>query len=158
MSDEAPVTPGLATLAQRVDELEALLNRALSDLQDLATVGAGGCTTPHDTEPGASIQDAAEPVYSSLSAWVDGYFRVIFARSIGGEIRWCNQWQEHPEALTRLEALWRSWEALRLDTALGVATWLTSYLDPQLATLFGRSGTFTQCTPARHVACSQLGD
>ena len=82
----------------------------------------------------------------------------LFARSVGGEIRWCNQWQEHPEALTRLEALWRSWEALRLDTALGVATWLTSYLDPQLATLFGRSGTFTQCTPARHVACSQLGD
>ena len=55
-----------------------------------------------------------------------------------------------PEARLRLEALWRSWEALRLDPALGIATWLTNYADPQLAALLHRSGTFARCTPDRH--------
>jgi hypothetical protein len=73
-----------------------------------------------------------------------------FGRPIGGEIRWCAQWREHAEAIGRLEALWRSWEALRLDPGMCMATWLTNYLDPQLAVLLGRGGPFAQCNVDRH--------
>ncbi len=91
------------------------------------------------------------PAFPSVDAWVDGYFMVVFPRPVGGEHRWCARWREHPEALTRFEALWRSWETLRLDPGLGIATWLTSFLDPQFAALTSRSGTFAACTPDRHV-------
>ena len=81
---------------------------------------------------------------------------MVFARPVGGEIRWCSHWAEHPEALTRLEALWRAWETLRLDPNLGIATWLTNYLDPQLVALTSRAGTFAQCTPDRHAGTAPL--
>ena len=87
---------------------------------------------------------------------MDEYFTVVFARPVGGEIRWCSHWSEHPEALTRLEALWRAWETLRLDPNLGIATWLTNYLDPQLVALTSRAGTFAQCTPDRHAGTAPL--
>jgi len=64
--------------------------------------------------------------------------------------------QQHAEALTRLEALWRSWETLRLDPNLGIATWLTNYLDPQLAALTSRIGTFAQCTQERHATAAVM--
>ena len=44
-----------------------------------------------------------------------GYFLPMFRRPLGGEFRWCPQWWAHPEAVSRLTALWRSWEAFRLE-------------------------------------------
>jgi hypothetical protein len=66
------------------------------------------------------------------------------------DARWCPCWAEHPEAVLRLEALWRSWETLRLDAHLGIATWLTSFLDPLVTALTGRRGPFAQCGSGRH--------
>lgn len=151
MTDDRPIPIDLSLLIQRVDELEAQLTRALADLDELAAAAA------HTTESHLPTNAVGEPVYGTVTAWVDGYFRRIFTRSIGGEIRWCGQWEAHPEAVTRFEALWRSWEALRLDPNLGIATWLTSYLDPQLAALFSRLGPFAQCTHERHTPCGDLG-
>lgn len=153
---EDPLSPPEARrLVQRVDELEALLRRAVCDLEDLSANQLSGYSAPQEREPEAT-DDVPEPVYSSVAAWVDGYFRMVFARSVGGEIRWCDHWQAHPEAVTRLEALWRSWEALRLDPNLGMATWLTSFLDPQLAALLSRAGTFAQCGQGRHTTPTGL--
>lgn len=157
MSDDALAPPALASVVQRVDELEALLRRALSDLEDLTADHLSGYATPQDIDPTTAADEVPEPIYSSVTAWVDDYFRVVFTRSVGGEIRWCDQWHDHPEAVTRLEALWRSWEALRLDPNLGIATWLTTFLDPQLAALLSRSGTFAQCSQGRHTALPCLG-
>ena len=46
--------------------------------------------------------------------WVREVFAPVFARSIGGPVKWCAQWWAHGEAVLRLEALWRSWEVLPL--------------------------------------------
>jgi hypothetical protein len=89
-------------------------------------------------------------VFASVDAWVDAYFLPVFQRPIGGEFRWCAQWSEHSEARERLHALWQSWEALRLDEPAGMATWLTSLLDPQLPILMGPRGPFHGCTLQRH--------
>jgi hypothetical protein len=135
-----------ASLRQRVDELTAAVNGLTHDLEDLAAMLAPAPDT------GSTNSEAIAPAFASLEEWVDGFFLPTFRRQFGGELRWCRQWHDHPEACLRLEALRRSWEALRLDPTLGIATWLTNYVDPQLAALLARSGTFATCTPDRHAA------
>jgi hypothetical protein len=129
----------------RVDELAAAVAGLSRDLEDLSTALL---PTASDFSPSA----ASTPAYPTLDDWVTGFFLPTFRRQFGGELRWCAQWHDHPEAHLRLEALWRSWEALRLDPTLGIATWLTNYADPQLAALLNRSGTFASCTTDRHLA------
>ncbi|HEY6795673.1 MAG TPA: DUF4913 domain-containing protein [Kineosporiaceae bacterium] len=138
----------ITQLALRVDELTAGLARLTADVEDLSTAVLPAEFAVQDDDPPAA---EVGPVYARLEEWVEQYFQPTFRRPVGGEIRWCARWLEHAEAVTRLEALWRSWEALRLDPNLGIATWLTTYLDPILAVLLGRVGPFAQCTPDRHV-------
>jgi hypothetical protein len=130
-------------LSTRVDELAAAITGLRRDLEDLSAA-----LLPGELSTSAPVT----PAFSTLEDWVTGFFLPTFPRQFGGELRWCTQWHDHPEALLRLEALWRSWEALRLDPTLGIATWLTNYADPQLAALLHRSGTFASCTPDRHMA------
>lgn len=134
-----------AGLEVRVDELAAQVAQLTSELADVSAAVFSG-------PPSSAPATASESMYDTLDDWVREYFAPTFTRPIGGEIRWCAQWGEHAEAVTRLEALWRSWESLRLDPALGMATWLTHHLDPQLSALLSRSGTFAQCQPDRHGA------
>lgn len=134
-----------AGLEVRVDDLAAQVAQLTSELTDVSAAVFSG-------SPSSAPAAAPEPMYDTLDDWVREYFAPTFTRPIGGEIRWCAQWAEHAEAVTRLEALWRSWESLRLDAALGMTTWLTNYLDPQLSALLSRSGTFAQCQPDRHSA------
>jgi Domain of unknown function (DUF4913) len=136
-------------LKVRVDELAVQVLQLTSELTDIAAAAL--------SDHGAKEKEKhAEPMYESLDDWVEEYFSPTFSRSVGGELRWCAQWREHAEGIGRLEALWRSWEALRLDPALGMATWFTNYLDPMLATLLSRSGPFSQCSSDRHAATHRL--
>lgn len=140
----------VATLHARVDELAALVARLSAELEDFAAVVniAGDATDGRPT--------VQTPMYDTLDAWVRDYFAPMFSRPIGGEIRWCPRWQEHAEAVSRLESLWRAWESLRLEPALGMVTWYSSYLDQQLPVLLGRSGPFSQCSAERHATPSPL--
>jgi Domain of unknown function (DUF4913) len=138
-----------ADLAARVDDLAAQVAVLSNELTDLASAVYAGDLS--------ALPPAATSLrYATLQEWVHEYFAPTFGRLVGGEHRWCPQWHEHAEAITRLEALWRSWEALRLDPALGMATWLGHHLDQQLPILMGRQGPFAQCTPDRHVSASRL--
>lgn len=92
-----------------------------------------------------------EPVYPDVEEWVHQHFLPMYRRPIGGEFRWCRQWWRHAEAITRLTALWQSWEAMRLQPGTGMANWLRDHLDHQLPLLLGRSGPFAQCSPDEHV-------
>jgi hypothetical protein len=136
----------LDRLNVRVGDVEADVARLADELTDVAA-GLGN-SAPTDA--------SSEPMYESLDDWVTEYFAPTFGRPLGGEHRWCRRWQEHAEAVGRLEALWRSWEVLRLDPGLGMATWLVNHLDPQLNRLLDRQGPFGQCSPERHEAQSAL--
>ena len=143
----------LVHLSLRVDELAAGLTRLAADVEDLTTaLLPADFTLPDDDPPPAPgsspTASVSEPAYARLEDWVEQYFLPTFRRPIGGEIRWCDEWREHAEAVTRLEALWRSWEVLRLDPNLGIATWLTTYLDPLLVVLLSRAGPFAHCSPS----------
>ena len=68
----------------------------------------------------------------------------------GGEFRWCGQWWQHGEAISRLTALWHAWEVLRLQPGTGIATWYRDHLDHQLPVLMGQRGPFCQCSETAH--------
>jgi hypothetical protein len=138
-----------------LDELQAEVRRLRAELDDIAVALTTSFGEPGDAgEPteatGAAVPAPIQPVYETLQSWVNDYYLAVFPRPATGEARWCSQWEDHPEAVTRLEALWRSWETLRLDPNLGIATWLTTYRDPLTAQLVARPGTFAACAPTRH--------
>lgn len=105
-------------------------------------------------EDSSNVEDeveADEPpglLYSSVDAFVEDFLAVIYERPLpNGRRTWCPQWWKHPEAAYRLQALWLSWEATRInDGALGSATWLVNYADPIMAVLFDVEGPFKGCS------------
>lgn len=145
------MTPELAQELQA--QLEDLAARVEALTQEVAELGAAVLAEPRLMSSGFG-----ELAYPSLESWVAEFFTLTFRRAFGGEFRWCPQWQDHPEAVLRLDALWRAYESLRSDGPLGMATWLTNFLDPQMAVLLGRGGPFGQCSTDRHTvgprACS----
>lgn len=59
---------------------------------------------------------------------------------------WCSSWFRHAQALSRLDALWRAWENLRFDPALGISNWWTHYVDPHMRALMDPvTGPFARC-------------
>src|ERR1041385_2954600 len=93
-------------------ELDARLSRLESSYEALEETLA--LPAPGPTSAGAeSTAASSAPLYSSVEAWVAGWFAPPFARRLG-TTRWCAQWWLHAEAIVRLEAPWRSWETLRL--------------------------------------------
>ena len=94
---------------------------------------------------------APQPVYQGVEDWVTGQFLPMFKRPLGGEYRWCAQWWQHAEAITRLTALWHAWETLRLQPGTGMASWLRDHLDHHLPLLLGRGGPFAQCSEDEHI-------
>lgn len=85
-----------------------------------------------------------------LAEWVATFFAVTFARSLGGEHRWCSRWEAHPEAVFRLRALRQAQVVLRAESAMGDAVWLRDHLDPQLTALLSSRGSFALCSTDRH--------
>lgn len=96
-------------------------------------------------------EETPELYYGSLPEFVRDFFIPMFPRDVKHTpgITWCPRWWEHPEAVYRLESLWRSWEHLRLDAAMGSSTWLRGHLDHHLPILLADSGPFKGCAPDR---------
>jgi hypothetical protein len=115
-------------LAAHVDELAAGVARLTAEQQDLSAAVLPADYTGPDKAVGGSearSDDSVVPVLGRLEVWVTGYFLPTFRRPFGREVRWCAAWQEHAEAVVRLEGLWSSWQALQVEPKLGIITWLT---------------------------------
>ncbi|MFN8185226.1 MAG: DUF4913 domain-containing protein [Candidatus Nanopelagicales bacterium] len=84
--------------------------------------------------------------YRSVDEFVRGLVVPVFRRNVGPrvEARWSARWWESAEAIMRLEAMWRSWEALRHDPATGVSNWLKDHADHHLAVLMSPAGPFAR--------------
>lgn len=80
--------------------------------------------------------EAPEPFYPNVDEFVRGYLLPNWRRPCGsGGVTWCARWWEHAEAITRLEALWESWEQARLGEGVGMAVWWRDYADPHMTIL-----------------------
>lgn len=97
-------------------------------------------------------REVSEPplVYGSVDAFVADLLAPTYRRKVDGRsATWCLDWRAHPEAVVRLDALWRSWEHLRMDPALGMSAWLRDHLDYHLPILLSPDGPFRGCSPTR---------
>jgi hypothetical protein len=101
----------------------------------------------------AKLENAGMPtltergrVFTDVFDFVTNYLTVVYARQVTdvNDTVWCPQWYEHPEAASRLNSLWRSWEHYRHD-AVGQSQWWINHADPTMARLFDPKGTFKYC-------------
>jgi hypothetical protein len=87
-------------------------------------------------------QSGPLPWFGSVDEWMKYWLCPMWARRIDGRTRlWQAEWWTSAEAVYRLTALWRSWEASRLEVD-GASTWLLHHLDPQMAVLTAPDGPF----------------
>ncbi|THG29288.1 DUF4913 domain-containing protein [Naasia lichenicola] len=103
-----------------------------------------------DVEPTdqAEAATAGQMVFASVDDFVAERLRYMYARRVGpqnvAQHRWAADWWNYPEAVSRLEALWRSWEHLRLDGPLGMSTWWRDHADYHMAVLLSPEGPFAK--------------
>ncbi|MFI6152514.1 DUF4913 domain-containing protein [Kitasatospora sp. NPDC051170] len=101
-----------------------------------------------DGRPEPEPEGAARPpLFTSLDSFVREYLAGVLPEHHGGRRgTWCRQWWRHADAVARLATLWRSFEYLSADPALGLSTWWTQHADPHLAVLRDPdTGAFAGC-------------
>ncbi|MBO9553831.1 DUF4913 domain-containing protein [Cellulomonas sp.] len=85
--------------------------------------------------------------FGSVDEFVRDYLRHVYKRRVDGRSRcWAAEWWRSEEAVVRLEALWRSWEALRLDAATGMSEWFRDHADYHMGVLLDPDGPFAGAT------------
>ena len=62
---------------------------------------------------------------------------------------------EARRGITRLEALWRAWQHLRLDAHTGMSVWFRDHADHQMAVLLSADGPYKAGKPAGHGRAAQ---
>ncbi|MEU7377928.1 DUF4913 domain-containing protein [Streptomyces albidoflavus] len=122
--------------------------------------GEGSVAASAAAEPGSSQEGPASifilaldgkayvEELAALTSWVHDLLLPVYGREITTGRPWCQQWQEHPEAVARLHALWLAWQQLTdVEAGLtGPSTWHRDYLDPTLLQLRTPDGPFRACT------------
>lgn len=99
------------------------------------------------------LRVAKPPVlfYGNVEEFVTDRLVHLFARSPESGLMWCPEWYRHAEALSRLDAVWRAWENLRLDPATGISNWWLHHADPHMRVLMDPvTGPFARCTNGVH--------
>ena len=93
-----------------------------------------------------------ELVYSNAVEFFAELMAQSYVREVneGAAFAWCPEWYKHPEALIRMEAIWRSWEHLRLEPALGISIWWLNHADPHMRVLMDKEGPFKKCAYDGH--------
>ncbi|MGW2725088.1 DUF4913 domain-containing protein [Streptomyces sp. NPDC001492] len=91
-------------------------------------------------------------VFKNVEEFVTDYLAPTIRRKLNGSTAtWCPEWWRHEEALQRLAAVWRAWENLRHDPALGLSTWFLHHCDPHMRVLLDPdNGPFAACSKDGH--------
>jgi hypothetical protein len=111
---------------------------------DIGRFGSSDTETPAETP--AEDQKTAELVYGSAEEFLHEQLLPTDVRDVDGRAaKWCIEWYYHPEAVTRVEALWRAWEHLRLDSATGISVWWRDHADHHTSVLLDPRGPFYKC-------------
>jgi hypothetical protein len=86
-----------------------------------------------------------ELVFGSVDEFVREQLRIMYRRVVGpagrAPRRWAADWWNYPEAVSRLDALWRSWENARQDS-VAMSGWWRDHLDHHMPILMSDEGPF----------------
>lgn len=106
----------------------------------------GAAPAPAAQPPDSADAAPAEPrlFFGSVDEFVREKLRYVYVRRVGpsGSHRWAAEWWKYPEAISRLDALWRAWEALRLEPTFGMSVWWRDHADHHMAVLLSPEGPF----------------
>ncbi len=138
-------TPPPGPVDDPVADLNALLGQLAGDHGEAAST----------LQPPATDVAEVEPAFRNVEAFVGVYLAHVVERRLASGptsgMNWCPRWWAHPEAISRLYALWRAWETLRIsDPQTGMSIWWRDHLDPHLAALAAEYGPFSRCSPGKH--------
>jgi hypothetical protein len=98
----------------------------------------------------------SQPCYATVEDFVRELLAPMYRRALDGTDRsWCPEWWRHAEAISRLDALWRAWEHLRLDPDTGMSVWFRDHADHHMAVLLDSEGPFKRCSKG-HRALDEL--
>jgi hypothetical protein len=90
-------------------------------------------------------------IYGSAEEFLHEQLLPTYVRDVDGRAaKWCIEWYLHPEAVTRIEALWRAWEHFRLDGATGIRVWFKDHADHHMSMLRDPRGPFYKCDMQKH--------
>ncbi|MEC5152630.1 DUF4913 domain-containing protein [Cryobacterium sp. GrIS_2_6] len=102
----------------------------------------------NETEP---AEETPQLFYGSSDEFVRERLIHMYARRVGpgnASFRWAADWWNYPEALARIDALWRAWEHLRLDAATGSSVWWIEHADHHMPILMSTEGPFAKSEDA----------
>lgn len=112
-------------------------------------IGSGG---EPDVDDGAAIEgeaaddDVPPLVYGSAEEFLHEQLLPSYIRKQARNARWCKRWYLHAEAISRVTAMWRSWEKLRLEAGTGASDWWLHHADPHMRVLLDpETGPFFNC-------------
>ncbi|CAI9411746.1 DUF4913 domain-containing protein [Aestuariimicrobium sp. T2.26MG-19.2B] len=114
---------------------------------------------PEPAPPAATAGEGAAPalMYESADQWLREWMLPNWRPPLGElKYRWCPRWWLHPEAVNRIEALWRAWEHLRNDGLLGASVWWRDHFTHHWGTLTGTDGPFAACKNGDHKQADPL--
>ena len=141
--DVADERRALAKLTAEVDELRS----RLSELEEMIA----GWDEPEDAGVVERYPRLRPPTWSDLEAWVVTWVQDILEPRLDPSFRWCPKWYDHPEAVTRLWAMFNSWRQVTAeDDADTYARWMVDVFDRQWDALTRKNGPFANCTQERH--------
>ncbi|MET8329978.1 DUF4913 domain-containing protein [Streptomyces sp. NPDC005181] len=174
MPDTSTTAPGPEPFRvpdENLDDLASSLAKTMAEVRQhgvlLDRLGAEPTPAPRPTDGAPATAAGSEPAtaptsvfivalggeayaveLAALSAWVNHLFLPIYGREISTTRPWCALWQEHPEAVARLHALWLAWQQLTDAEAglSGPSTWHRDHLDQTLVHLRAPDGPFAACT------------
>lgn len=107
--------------------------------------------TPPPAADSQGEEKAPELVYGSAEEFLYEQLLPTYVRSVSGKsAKWCIEWYFHPEAVSRVAALWRAWEHLRLDPATGMSVWWKDHADHHMRVLLDPQGPFYNCDMKEH--------
>jgi hypothetical protein len=114
----------------------------------------GDAPSPDLEDTGAQAGERQKPpqlVYGSVEEFLYDQLLPTYVRDVDGRsAKWCIEWYFHPEAVSRVEALWRAREHLRLDGATGMSCWFKDHADHHMSVLLDPRGPFHKCDMQKH--------
>ncbi|NHC47157.1 DUF4913 domain-containing protein [Motilibacter aurantiacus] len=144
LADLREAAAWLFHIQNQVDDLDGLVNKALHG------PGAAPMERPAlPAQPPVEAGDEWETYYRDVEDFVNEFFVIAFARTLGGNALWCDRWWDHPEAVLRLEGLWRTFETSRRQPENGGPIFL-GQVDHHLPVLLSASGPFAACGASGH--------
>lgn len=143
-----------AAAGESLAQAERTRDRAVLDVEQAAEEVAAAVKSHAATTSEAGTgtgQEGPQLVFATSERFLHELLLPMYIRIIDSRNgTWCRKWFLHAEALSRVDALWRAWEHLRLDGKTGMSVWWKDHADPHMAVLLSQKGPFHACDLETH--------